>query len=91
VTADAELADAIRHAWDATQLVVDHRDELQQPSNALSFLRSGIQAHADRQAPDAKRECANRYEIGSIWLASADAPAAAELAEVAARLRMLTA
>jgi hypothetical protein len=91
VTADAQLADAVRDAWEASQLVVDHRDEQHEPSDALAFLRSGIQELADQRSPAARDECAKRFEIVSRWISCIDPPAAAVLADVAARLRMLTA
>jgi hypothetical protein len=84
------LDSAIRAAWTATRRVVDHRDESQQPSDALAFLRHGVQELADHRSDDALAECAKRFEIVSGWVGRDDSAAARELAAVATELRALS-
>jgi hypothetical protein len=89
VLPDERLDATIRTAWEATPQVVDLNDESQQPSDALAFLRNGVQSLADQRSADATGECAKRFEIVATWVKRTDPAAASDLAAVADELRRL--
>jgi hypothetical protein len=84
---DPQLDAAIRTAWAATRGLVLLTDDMHQPSDAYAFLTNGVRELADQRSASATAECAKRFEIVSGWICSSDRAAAAELADVAARLR----